>query len=124
MSPKILYVDDEADLVELASSFFEDSEIPIDTSTDFQHALNLIRSNHYDIIISDVNMPTGSGHELYATIKREKIFNGKFVLVTGNAPGHEDTSEYELVILKPINFMDLVDEIKKLLYINSSSIGQ
>ena len=124
MSPRILYVDDEADLVELASSFFEDSEIPIDTSTDFQHALNLIRKNNYDIIISDVNMPTGSGHELYATIKKENIFHGKFVLVTGNAPGNEDTSEYELVILKPINFMDLVDEIKKILYANSSSIGQ
>ncbi len=124
MSPRILYVDDEADLVELASSFFEDSEIPIDTSTDFQHALNLIRKNDYDIIISDVNMPTGSGHELYATIKKENIFHGKFVLVTGNSPANEDTSEYELVILKPIDFMDLVEEIKKMLYSSSSSIGQ
>ena len=124
MSPRILYVDDEADLVELASSFFEDSEIPIDTSTDFQHALNLIRKNDYDIIISDVNMPTGSGHELYATIKKENIFHGKFVLVTGNSPANEDTSGYELVILKPIDFMDLVEEIKKMLYSSSSSIGQ
>lgn len=59
MSPRVLYIDDEADLVELASSFFEDSDIPIDTSTDFHHALKMIRNNKYDIIISDVNMPSG-----------------------------------------------------------------
>lgn len=114
MGPRILYVDDEADLVELAASFFEEENLPIETCTNFKDALELIRKNTYDLIISDVRMPSGSGHELFSQIKKEGIFHGKFILVTGNDEGNYSKGDYDRILLKPVNFDDLISDIKSM----------
>jgi two-component system OmpR family response regulator len=114
---KILYIDDEEDLVDLAKSFFLEEDLAIDTCTSFQAALDLIKKNDYDLIISDARMPTGSGVHLMTVVKLEKYFSGKCILVTGNV---EPTDELELagfdkILYKPIKFHDLIDEVKQLL---------
>lgn len=115
--PKILYIDDENDLLNLAASFFEDESLPIETCTTFSEALNKIRSDTYDLIISDARMPTGSGQELLSIIKKENLFSGKFILVTGNLDFQDenDKDAYDLVLFKPLRFQDLVDQAKEML---------
>lgn len=116
-APKILYIDDEVDLVNLAESFFMDEKISIDTSTSFHEAFEKIRTIPYDLIISDARMPTGNGLELLRLIKDEKLFSGKFILVTGNVENHEsrEVKECDMVIYKPLRFQELIEEVKKLL---------
>ena len=113
---KILYIDDEVDLLDLASSFFEDENLPIDISSDFNDALAKIRGQHYDLIISDAKMPSGSGHELIKIIRSEG-FAGKIILVTGNLESMNENNDraYDMVIYKPINFQELVETVKSLL---------
>ena len=115
--PKIMYIDDEADLLNLASSFFEDKSIPIDTCDSFNDALDKIRQSDYDLIISDARMPTGSGRELLKIIRDEKLFNGKFILVTGNLDykNEDDKDVFDLVLFKPLRFQELVDHAKNML---------
>ncbi|MBA2406208.1 MAG: response regulator, partial [Bdellovibrionales bacterium] len=115
--PKILYIDDENDLLNLAASFFEDEALPIETCATFSEALIKIRNNTYDLIISDARMPTGSGQELYSIIKNEKLSCGKFILVTGNLDFDEKSEKdnYDLILFKPLRFQDLVDHAKKML---------
>jgi DNA-binding response OmpR family regulator len=115
--PKILYVDDEEDLVTLAQSFFEDENLMIDISTDFEHALEKIQASNYDIVITDAKMPKGSGQELVKRVRSLNKFQGKFILVTGNIDplDSEAQSGFDLVIYKPIHFQDLVDKVKQLL---------
>lgn len=115
MNPRILYVDDEADLVELASTFFEDEGLPIDSSTTFDDALKKIKNNKYDLIISDVHMPTGSGHELHSIITKENLFQGKFILVTGSGPDLQNQTTYDLIIYKPVDFQELINQVKTIL---------
>lgn len=114
---RILYIDDEEDLLDLAASFFEDENLPIETCSHFDEALKLIRNNDYDLIISDAKMPSGSGLELFQIIKREGHFKGKIILVTGNLENPADAHElgYDKVIYKPIKFQELVDEVKSFL---------
>lgn len=116
-TPKILYIDDEADLLDLAASFFEEENLPIDTSTTFHEALDLIKKNNYDLIVSDANMPTGSGHELFALIKKDGLFKGKFIMVTGNveSSGEAKKHNFDLILYKPLRFEELVQTVKKLL---------
>lgn len=113
---KILYVDDELDLLDLAASFFEDENLPVDTSSDFHEALSLIQKNNYDIVISDAKMPSGNGLELFQIIKKEG-FKGKFILVTGNLDPSQDPKKLgiDLVIFKPVRFLDLIDTVKELI---------
>jgi two-component system response regulator AtoC len=113
----ILYVDDERDLLELASTFFEEERIPLDTASDMHEALELIRNKNYDLIISDVRMPSGSGIEMIAAARAEKKFGGKFILVSGDLKSQAEAKKAgcDLMLTKPIDFFGLIDSVRDLL---------
>lgn len=123
---RILYIDDEEDLVRLAESFFLDENFKIDTAITFQSALEQIKANDYDLIISDARMPTGSGLDLLELIRREKYFKGKFILVTGNLESQDDERIHECdhLFFKPVRFNELIDKVQDLLQSSSNKTGQ
>jgi CheY-like chemotaxis protein len=113
----ILYVDDERDLLELAATFFEDEKIPLDTAADINIAIELIRKKKYDLIISDIRMPSGSGIEMIARARAENLFSGKFILVSGDIKSQEEGKKAgcDLMLSKPLDFFALIDSVKELL---------
>lgn len=115
--PRILYIDDEPELLHLAASFFEDESIPIETCICFNEALTKIRSQSYDLVISDARLPTGSGRELLSIIKSEKLDCAKIIIVTGNLDFTQDVESIscDLVLFKPLRFQELVNHAKRLL---------
>jgi DNA-binding response OmpR family regulator len=117
MSKRVLYIDDEIDLLELATSFFEEENLPIETCSDFHEAVKRIQGQNYDIVISDAKMPSGSGYEIFKILKADQSFKGKIILVTGNLDGplEEKEKNYDLVIYKPVKFQELVTTVKNLL---------
>lgn len=117
MSMKILYVDDERDLLELASTFFEDEGLPLDTAHEFEQAYELIKSNNYDLIISDIRMPTGSGIDLVERARADKHFLGKLILVSGDIKSQEEGKRAgcDRMVNKPIDFFALIDLARELL---------
>ena len=114
--PRILYIDDECDLLMLASSFFADESLPIETCSSMSEALQKIKHCSYDLIISDARMPSGTGQELLTKLRNENLFQGKFILVTGNLD-HDNLSGQgcDLVLFKPLSFQDLVEQAKRIL---------
>lgn len=114
---KIIYIDDEVDLLELASSFFEDEGLPIETCSDFNEALSLLKSNRYDLVITDAKMPTGSGYDLINFLRNDQKFQGKIILATGSLQDAGDNAGYDIVVQKPIDFIQLIDTAKNLLKI-------
>lgn len=114
---RVLYLDDECDLLDLASSFFEDENISLDTVDDFHRALEMFKTNSYDLVITDAKLPTGSGLEFIKILREEFKFEGKIILVTGSllAESVKD-SKHDLTFHKPINFLELVDKIKELIF--------
>lgn len=112
---KILFVDDEEDLLEIALGFFEDENLALDTASDIQTALEKISGNSYDVIISDANMPSGSGLSLFKKLN-EMEFKGKMILATGDLekPSWKAEATYDFVVNKPLDFSELIERIKKL----------
>lgn len=108
--PKILYVDDEADLLNLAAVFFEEDGLHLETSDCFLKAMGLIKIKSYDLIISDARMPSGNGKEFLSVIRKEKLFTGKCILLTGDLDylADDPKHEFDLVLFKPTRFQDLV----------------
>ena len=117
--PKILYIDDERDLLGLVYSFFKDEAMEIETCNCFNEALEKIKNQKYDVIISDAGMPVGGGKELVQIIKQKNLFDGKFILVTGNLnyQEQEEQDQFDLVLFKPIKLGELVDRVKSMLAI-------
>lgn len=113
---KVLYVDDEVDLLEIARDFFLDEQIHLDTSSEFHEALKLAKENSYDVIISDANMPTGTGFDLFRILRNDYGYKGKLIIATGDMQnkGLQELHGYDLAVYKPIDFFDLIETIKKL----------
>ncbi|MFP5386380.1 MAG: response regulator [Bacteriovoracia bacterium] len=111
----VLYVDDEADLLDLALSFFEDENIPLDTCSNLESALSLLKKNDYRVIITDAKMPGGTGFDLIRIIREDLQFKGKIILATGSLQRSEANAGYDYVIQKPINFADMIEKVKEFL---------
>lgn len=116
---RILYVDDEEELLMLVADYFDNYSIQVDTCLDIKSAIQKIRDCHYDLIISDVRMPCGGGKNLFMALKEEKTYSGKFLFLTGDSHLLESLKEMkpDLVLLKPIDFSKMLSEVKNLLSI-------
>lgn len=115
MSARILYIDDEEDLLEVISSFFGEEGIPVETCDDLGKARELVIGNKYDLIISDLNMPSGSAFDFLETVIQQGHFSGKVVIVSGAV--EEVPRLVDMVIHKPFDFDDLLGKIKSLVSI-------
>lgn len=65
---RILMVDDEADLLEVRSTFLQNKGCVVDTAQSPIEAINLLPDHVYDLILLDVKMPTINGFDLCKNI--------------------------------------------------------
>lgn len=82
---RILVVDDEPSLVDLASEYLErvGGDLSVTTATSATDALALVRGDaEFDCVVSDFNMPELNGLELLEAV-REEYPSIPFVLYTG-----------------------------------------
>jgi CheY-like chemotaxis protein len=112
---RILIADDEVEFVEMLKERLRYKNVEMDFAYDGKQAFELIKSNHYDLILLDHNMPEMTGLELVRYIK-ENTINTKLVMITGypairgffaRALG---TDEY---LTKPVQLKDVDDIIEK-----------
>jgi PAS domain S-box-containing protein len=87
---KVLYVDDEPDLLELSRLFLEETgDFTIVTETQASRALPAIKDSGYDAIISDYMMPEMDGIVFLKSI-RKQYGDIPFILFTGK--GREEVA--------------------------------
>ncbi len=82
---KVLFVDDERDLLELGEIFLkkEEPELDIDTTISPTKGIEKIEQEEYDAIISDYDMPSMNGIEFYEELKKKGHSNTPFIVFTG-----------------------------------------
>ena len=115
---KVLIVDDDIDVAEVLEALIE-SEFNVKVETDELHALDLIKQNNYDIVITDLNMPQMSGQDLVKEIISTKP-NATIIISSGH---QEDSPEVKAalqsgargLIAKPFGDPDsLISTLRKL----------
>ena len=80
---RVLYIDDEPDLLEIGRLFLEmDGTFSVDTLTSAPAALSRMRTTAYDAIISDYQMPEMDGIVFLKKVRAE-FGNLPFILFTG-----------------------------------------
>ncbi len=119
-SARVLWVDDDESIRNLASNFFEFLKHSLDVAASGEEALDLLQSNRYDLMITDVGMPNMSGWQL-----AEKIMGRypdmKIAAVTGWGMDAlaEEKEKYGVayVLEKPLSMehlRNLIDQVLRL----------
>lgn len=67
---KILVVDDENSIREIMSMVLEDAEYFVRTAKNGFEALDILKSDNYDLLITDIRMPKMDGIELFRKVKK------------------------------------------------------
>lgn len=81
--PKLLVVDDEIDIVEIAKKFFTRRGVETFTASEGHEAIRVIQEKNPDLILLDYNLPGLTGREILKKIREELKLDMKIIIVTG-----------------------------------------
>jgi CheY-like chemotaxis protein len=113
---KILWVDDEIDLLKPHILFLEKKNYDVTTCNNGQDAIDLFEENNYDIVLLDENMPGLSGLETLAELK-EKKSSIPVIMITKSEEEYimEEAigSKIADYLIKPVNPNQILLSLKK-----------
>ena len=115
---KILWTDDEVEALKPHIFFLEEKEYEIDTCSNGNDTIDLVRQNRYDLIFLDENMPGLSGMETLKLIKEVRT-DIPVVMITKS--DEEDIMEAAIgseiadYLIKPVKPKQVLLAIKKIL---------
>lgn len=113
----LLVVDDEADLREIVSSELEYMGARVFQAENVAAAKVLIESEAFDLVVSDIRMPGGTGIDLLNYIKAKSINVPPIILITGFADISAEAAfnqGAEALLSKPFKLEELIDVATKL----------
>ena len=124
--PRILAVDDEPNIVRLIQVNLERHGYQVDTASNGVQALEKIRANRPDLVVSDVMMPEMDGFELLSTIKRDPALEDlPIIMLTAKTQDKNVMEGYsrgaDMYLTKPFNPAELLAFVKRILQSSSGS---
>ncbi len=117
---RILFVDDEASLVKMATLMLERSGYEVEGKTSSIEALKVFRDNpeRFALVITDMSMPDMAGDRLAQEINRVRP-NMPIILCTGYSDNIDEDRALELginsFVMKPISKADLTKTVRNVL---------
>ena len=119
-TPKVLVVDDDPVIVRLLEVNFEMEGFEVISAVDGVDGVEKARSQHPDIVVSDVMMPKLNGIELCVALKSDDatreipvvLLSAKAQVADIRAGLDAGADDY---ITKPFEPLDLIDRVNKLL---------
>jgi adenylate cyclase len=121
---RVLVLDDNVDLADALSELIADAGYDVIQTQSVAHALERLREDGIDLVISDVRMPEMSGYD-FCRAARAQMMNEyvPIILLTG------ELDEFEIIkgldagaddfLLKPARLPDLIAKMRSLLRIRS-----
>ena len=118
--PKILVVDDDQDIVYMIKSVLEKKGYEVQTASDGEEALKLVKINVPDLMIADLSMPVMDGWRLSMKVRQDERCKDLVIIVLSGLIANEDNKiepyePYNVVISKPFDIMKLAEKVKELL---------
>lgn len=114
---RILLVDDHADTLQILSRLLKKWCYEVETADSVQSALKLAASRAFDVLISDVALPDGTGCDIMAEVRRRYGLRG--IALSGY--GTEDDLKasrmagFEEHLVKPVSFPALQTALRRIL---------
>lgn len=109
----VLVIDDEPAICSSLSAFLEDYGFRVSTAESAEEALELMKSNVYDVCIVDMRLPGMSGEDLIITAHKH-YENQRYIIYTGSISYNLSEQLKELgmlpehIFLKPVRVLSLL----------------
>lgn len=116
MPIKILWADDEIDLLKPHLMFLASKGYDVATANNGHDALDMVAEENYDLIILDENMPGLTGLETLDRIKRSKPHIPVIMITKSEEENIMDQAVGAKIadyLIKPVNPMQILSSIKK-----------
>lgn len=118
--PRILLVEDNEMLLTGVMKILVQKGHTGDICQNGKEAIELIKKNDYDLVITDLLMPVGTGLELITTIKNDEAKQHIKIVVISSMTNAESISEAmqagaDSYLTKPLNPFELLKQIDKLI---------
>lgn len=117
-SDKLLLVDDERELMESGKKLLELSGYDVATAENGERAIELLKTQHFDLAILDLNMPGISGHGVMEFINEEGI-NTAVLVISGETGFDAVSQEFQLgafdFLQKPYEYDALINSVQNAL---------
>ena len=126
---RALVVDDEPGMVELVTTLLKDTGWQVEVAATGRSALERVRATHFDVVLSDIRMPDGSGEEFYhAAVLDQPGLAKRFVFMTGDtanpAPWRFVEEVQAPVLEKPFTADSLFAALERLTTLTSRTAGE
>jgi DNA-binding NtrC family response regulator len=121
-SVRLLLVDDDPNMQRMVALFLNKKNYDLEIAGNGRKALEMLDSNKYTLIISDMQMPLMDGAELLQKIRAKKIKTPVILISAYTAldiPNEANTSDFAAVLFKPFDSSNLITTIEKVLKIKS-----
>lgn len=120
---RVMVVDDEPNIRATIADILRKYRATVTVGTCGQNAIDLVNSQEYDLVISDIKMPDKTGYDVFAAAKKksEKL---PVILMTGFGydPNHcivrASQEGLSAVLFKPFKVEALLTEVRKALQIS------
>lgn len=119
--PRILVVDDDTDISELIALILKREQMEVVVKNDSSEALELLKNEHFDLLLLDIMMPNLSGTELCGKIR--DYINSPIIFISAKNQLIDKMLGYEIggddYITKPFDNEELVLKVKSHLRISN-----
>ena len=117
---KILAVDDSASMRQMVSFTLKGAGYDVEQATDGVEALELAKSDQFDLVLSDVNMPNMDGITLTRELRSLPSYKFTPILVLTTEAGGDKKQEGKSAgatgwIVKPFNPDQLLNTVKRVM---------
>lgn len=116
MSKRILFADDDENLMEILQMKFKSEGYDVDGAGDGEEALIKMRAQKPDLVVMDVGMPKMNGYALVQEMKSDSTLKDIPVIVLSGKDAMQDIFEIEGVgtyLVKPFEFDELLMKVKE-----------
>lgn len=95
--PNLLVVEDQESMLSLLQESFENDGYQVFAATNVDDALQILKTEHVDVLMTDLNLPERSGIEL--VVKSAEDYENIFIIVVtgGDTVGNEFLDESMLL---------------------------
>ena len=111
---RLLYVDDNYELCETYTEFFQEIFKEVDCAHNGYEGLQLFRQNEYDLVITDINMPRMNGFSLIREIQKIRP-DQRVIVVSAYSEiaylSNINACHVDYFLVKPVDTKDLMKKV-------------